>query len=487
MSERIDIQVPEPLHELTAALRERDYDAMLVGGCVRDALLGLPIADFDLVTDAPTPLVRDLAERIAQVSAVYPIGERFGTIGLALEGGTTAEATLLRDGGAGAAGAAGGPQAAAAGDGAQAAAGDTLLTLAERFGADAALRDLTINAIAATIPDGELLDPVAGAADLRAGVLRAPGDPAGRFADDPLRVVRVARFTSTLGFAVEDATRAAMSLVAPELSRVAVERVRDELTKLLLGSDPAAGLRLLRDSGALAVLLPEVQALVGMAQPSFHDLDGFEHTAETVALAPATSVMRWAALLHDAGKPPCTTVEADGRIRFFHHAQEGARIARGVCERLRFSTDDTRAIEHLVATHMRFGELDTANDRATDRAVRALDLWAGTGGPGTARLVTAEAALELMLADLGATAGRGGVPQARAVLAAAIARSRERGTHAPARSPIGGRGLMRELGVEEGPQLGEMLRAITDAIEAGELAPEDRAGALRVARGVLGR
>ncbi|MBW6469568.1 MAG: CCA tRNA nucleotidyltransferase, partial [Coriobacteriia bacterium] len=276
--------VPEPVLAIGRALHERGRDAVLVGGAVRDALLGVASADWDLVTDAPAGEVRAVAGHTPGVRSLYDVGKRFGTLGIALEGGGTLEVSPYRA------------------EALQAA------TLDERFAADAALRDFTINAIGVDLATGALLDPVGGRADLAGRVLQAPGDPHERLAEDPLRVIRAARFVAELGFELEAATRDALPGAAPALDRVAVERVREELTRLLVAPFAPRGLEVLHESGALAVVLPEVAALDGVTQPTFHDLDVLAHTIQAVGLAPATPVLRWATLLHDVGKPPTRTV-----------------------------------------------------------------------------------------------------------------------------------------------------------------------------------
>ncbi len=459
MTEHIDISLPLGVSSAADALTLAGHDAVLVGGAVRDALLGREIGDYDLVTDATPATVRELCADQAGVRSVYALGERFGTVGIALEDGGTLEVTRYRDEALGA------PSAD------------------ERFARDAGLRDFTVNALGARWPGLELLDPTGGRDDLDAQLLRCPGDPAARLAEDPIRVLRAARFAAELGFALDDATREALPAAAPALTRVAVERMRAELTRTLVAPGSERGLGILRESGALAVVLPEVAALDGLAQPSFHDLDALSHTIQTVSGAPATPVLRWAALLHDVGKAPARSVEPDGRIRFFRHAQIGAQVSRDICERFKFSLAETEAIAHLVATHMRLGELDTNNERAVDRAVRRLDLW--TRGPAPRQLVSAEDAVALTLADFGATAHREEADELRRVLEQAVAESRARGTAQAVHSTLTGAELMAALRIPEGPSVGVAKDAIADAIADGLLAPDDRAGALKIARDAL--
>ena len=447
---------------LLDAIAARGHGVALVGGAVRDALLGRALHDLDAVTDASPVEVRAACEGASWCRRVYDVGERFGTLGVVLTDGTVIEVSRLRgDAGPGAA-------------------------FADAYALDAGLRDFTVNAIAVEWPSLTLLDPANGRADIAACVLRAPGDPAARFAEDPLRVLRAARFVAELGFTVEPGTESAATAIAPELAHVAAERVRDELTTLLTAPRAGEGLAFALRTEALAVVLPEVAALDGVVQPTFHDLDVFAHTIQTVDGAPASPVLRWAALLHDIGKAPCRTVEAGGRIRFFGHTQQGAEMADAICRRLRFSNAERTAVVHLVREHMRLGELAVDNPKAVDRAVRRLDLWA-SDAENPHLLVSAEDAIELTLADFSATAHRAEAEAVRERLAAAVAASRERGTRVRVASPLSGRELMDALGLEEGPAVGAAMRAVVDAVAEGRIAAGDRAAALEVARAAAGR
>lgn len=453
MSDAPHIPLPPDADALLGALATRAGGAAVVGGAVRDALLGREVRDLDVVVGADVTAVRDACADQSWCRTIYAVGERYGTLGVVLADGTVVEVSSVR---------------------------------AADIEHDLAHRDFTVNAMAMSWPSRVLIDPTGGTADLVNRVLRAPGEPAERFAEDPLRVLRAARFVAELGFSVEPATLSAARAAAPLLTGVAPERVRDELSRLLMGTHAADGLRTALRTGALAVVLPEVAALDEVSQPSFHDLDVFEHTLQTVDAVPARLELRWAALLHDVGKAPCRTVEPGGRIRFFRHAKTGAEMTAAICERLRFSKAMSRAIVHLVAEHMRLGELDTDNARAVDRAVRRLDLWASSA-PDAARLTSAEDALELTMADFAATAHRAEAPEVRARLERAIAAARSRAGSLPVASPLSGRDIMRELGVAEGPGVGAALEAVEDAIDRGAIAPDDRAAALEVARDAVSR
>lgn len=459
MTAHPDITLPPDLFAFARALATAGHDAVLVGGAVRDALLERAgSGDFDVVTSATPDEIRAVMRTGSPARSVYAVGERFGTLGLVLAEGTHVEVSRYRE---------------------HALAG---MTTAKRFAADAAMRDFTVNAMGFDLAIDALLDPVGGRADLAASLLRTPGDaPSARFADDPLRVLRLARFAAQLGFEAEPATLAAARVAAPELAVIAVERIRDELTKLLLAPHPDRGLRIALDTGALAVVMPEVAAMDGVTQPTFHDLDVFEHTVQTVTLSPATHALRWAALLHDVGKVPTRTVEPGGRIRFFGHPKVGAELAEQICRRLRMSNAQTAAIVHLVREHMRLGDLHAGNRRAVDRAVRKLDLWE-RGSNASAPLVSAEDAVALTVADFAATAGRERTPEVRERLESVIAASRERGTGERPRHAISGREVITALGIPEGPGVGAAIEAVDAAVASGEIGADDHAGALEIAR-----
>lgn len=456
-----DIDFGDEVAALLDALARAGHAVALVGGAVRDTLLDRRVHDLDVVTSASPSDVTAVCAESLWCRRVFEVGERYGTVGVVLTDGQVVEVSQLRAGPTG---------------GDLSACGD----FGQAYARDAEHRDFTVNALALSWPALELLDPTGGIADLEAGVLRAFGDPGERFAEDPLRVVRAARFAAELEFRLEPKTLAALAEVAPRLSDVAVERVRDELTATLTAVDPQASLRILRESGALAIVLPEVAALDGLGQPSFHDRDALSHTFQAVAAIPPSPVLRWAALLHDVGKAPTRTVESDGRIRFFRHGHEGAKLAEELCRRLRFSNADRVAIVHLVREHMRWGEVPVDNERSVDKAVRRLDLWAEGANP-PRRLVSAEDALELEMADFAATAHRAEAPERRQALEVALAASRERGTRRPPATPVTGRELIGELGIEEGPAVGTALRAVSEAVAAGRIGERDRKGALRVA------
>ena len=313
-------------------LRRAGFVAYWAGGCVRDLLRGAEPKDYDVATGA-TP---------DEVCEVFPgaklTGKSFGVVRVHSGGHEFEVATFRQDRGY-----ADGrhPEAIAFAD------PET----------DARRRDFTINALFHDPLTGETHDFVGGIADLNARLVRTVGRPEDRFAEDHLRMLRAARFSSTLEFRLDPDTADAIRALAPRLTRVSAERIRDELTRILLESPHAGGaLRLIEELGIIAVVLPEVAAMKGLEQPpEFHpEGDVFTHTVLMLdGMKTADARLAFAVLLHDVGKP-ATVVRAPDRIRFHEHAERGAEIARAVMTRLRFPSDDIETVAFCVGNHMRF-------------------------------------------------------------------------------------------------------------------------------------
>ena len=335
------------LHVLRT-LRERGYAAWLAGGCVRDLLLGHAPKDYDVATSAPPAIVLDLFPR------TFAVGAHFVVVLVSddIDGQPvlTEVATFRADG--------------AYSDGRRPDAVQYTLTAEE----DVQRRDFTINGLLldplASNPDlrSAVFDHVGGLADLDAGILRAIGDPALRFAEDHLRMLRAVRFAARFGFAIHPATQAAIRAQAAKITLVSRERIRDELTRMLTDGHAHRAFELLDSTGLLVHVLPEVARLQGVAQPpSYHpEGDVWIHTLLLLAqLAPGCAVtLAWAALLHDIGKPATFTPPANpsDRIRFNGHVEVGVSIAAQIAARLRFSNDDTAQILALIENHMRFAD-----------------------------------------------------------------------------------------------------------------------------------
>lgn len=307
-----------------------DADLALVGGAVRDELLGRSHADWDLATALLPEAV--MARARAAGLRVVPTGLQHGTVTVLLEGDPVEITTFRSDGNYR--------------DGRR----PETVRLGVSLQEDLARRDFTINAMALPLDGRGLVDPHGGQADLQAGLVRAVGDPLQRFAEDGLRPFRACRFASQLGFRIDPPTLAAIPERLGVARKVAPERVLVELTKLLVGDHPRAGLEPLRSSGLLDLWLPELAPMAGCTQNRHHRHDVWEHTLEVVRLAPAEPALRWAALLHDAGKP-ATRTEAAGEVHFHGHEARSLEIAVAVLRRLKASNALQQEVLALVRHH----------------------------------------------------------------------------------------------------------------------------------------
>jgi poly(A) polymerase len=348
--------IPSAPLAILRTLRGAGHEAYLVGGCVRDLLLGREPKDWDIATAALPNQIESLFLK------TLPIGKAFGIIVVVPEEGEPVEVATYR---------ADSPYA----DGRR--PESVTFTNARE---DALRRDFTINALLLEPDTGDILDYVNGRADLDARLVRAIGDPAVRFAEDHLRLLRAVRFAATLDFAIEPATFAAIQDLAPNIQRISAERIRDELFRLLTESAKAGeALQLLRDSGLLKEILPEIDAMVGVEQPpEFHpEGDVFIHTKLMLDALPPNPSLRLAlsVLLHDVGKPPtaqyATLPDGTQRWRFENHASVGAEMARGILERLRAPNaliDDVCAI---VGNHMRLADAPKMREAKLRRLIGA--------------------------------------------------------------------------------------------------------------------
>jgi poly(A) polymerase len=439
---------------LADAFDAAGYELSLVGGPVRDAFLGRSTNDLDFTTDATPDQILAVVKPIAE--AHWDIGRAFGTIG-ALVHGHTVEITTYR---------------ADVYDGnsrkPEVAFGTSLVDDLER-------RDFTVNALALRLPRLELVDPSGGVDDLIAGVLRTPAEPEISFGDDPLRMMRAARFASQLGFEVEPGTLAAMSSLAFEIDRISAERVRDELSKLLITTAPRRGIRLLVDSGIAARVLPEVPALKLEIDEHHHHKDVYEHSLTVLDQAidyevsrgnldSPDLVVRLAALLHDIGKPATRRLEPGGAVSFHHHDMVGAKLARKRLRALRFDNDTINAVSRLIELHLRFfGYTDaTWSDSAVRRYVR-------DAGDQLERLHI------LTRADV-TTRNRRKADRlgfAYDDLEERIAQLAEEEEIAAVRPELDGQQIMAALGVRPGPVVGEAYKFLLDLrLDEGPIGPD---------------
>ena len=345
---------------IVQTLRHRGFQAYLVGGCVRDLLLGREPKDYDVATDA-TPI---------QVMEIFPetyaVGAQFGVVLVPVperdrvqSGGTSKAnavevATFRSDIGYS--------------DGRH----PDEVRFSKSPQEDVARRDFTINGMLLDPVRGEVLDFVGGRKDLQTGVIRAIGDPETRFCEDKLRMLRAVRFAARFGYDIDPATSAAIQQLAEEIQVVSRERVRDELSRMLTEGQARRAFLLLDESGLLRQVLPEISAMKGVEQPAeFHpEGDVFVHTLLLLdnLPSPCPMTLAWGALLHDVGKPP--TFRVAERIRFDGHVEVGVKMAERICARLRFSNDETEQILALVDNHMRFGHATRMKESTLKKFLR---------------------------------------------------------------------------------------------------------------------
>jgi poly(A) polymerase len=348
-------------------LRERGHKAYLVGGCVRDLLLGIDPADYDVATDAvPEEVMRIFPE-------TYEVGAQFGVVLVPSPERDVAEtcrdvtcyvspkvnvvevATFRSDIGYS--------------DGRH----PDQVRFSKDPREDVERRDFTINGLLLDPDTNDVLDLVGGRKDLEAGIIRTIGDPERRFVEDKLRMLRAVRFAARFGYAIEAKTIQAIRKLASQIHQVSRERVRDELSKMLTEGHARQAFLLLDDTGLLHEVLPEIEVMKGVEQPpQFHpEGDVFVHTLLLLDKLPhpCPITLAWGALLHDVGKPPTFRVAPD-RIRFDGHVDVGVKIAEEICARLRFSNDDTDQILALVDNHMRFAQVQQMKESTFKRFVR---------------------------------------------------------------------------------------------------------------------
>ncbi len=340
--------------ELGARLRAGGHTLYLVGGSVRDALLGRPVSDLDFATDARPERVLEVLDGWAD--AVWETGIEFGTVG-ARRRDATLEITTFRA------------------DAYDRVSRNPAVRFGDSIESDLARRDFTVNAMAVELPENRFVDPFGGLAALAARRLDTPAAPEESFADDPLRIMRAARFVSQLGFTPTPRVLTAMTGMAAELARISPERVQAELTKLILGEGPRRGIELLVDTGVAEYVLPEVPAMRMEIDEHMQHKDVYTHSL--VVLEQVTEreepgrpdlVLRLAALLHDIAKPATRRLEPDGKVSFHHHEVVGAKMARRRLRELRYPKSVVEDVAQLIYLHLRFHGY--GRGEWTDSAVR---------------------------------------------------------------------------------------------------------------------
>ncbi len=424
-----EVHLARPVLDALRTLDNAGFQAYLVGGCVRDMMLGQHPKDYDIATDALPTEVQKLFKK------VIPTGIEHGTVTV-LQRGLSIEVTTFRTEGAYL---------------------DSRRPSTVSFGSDItedlARRDFTINAMAFDPIGNRFCDPFGGSEDLARRQVRCVGDPQSRFAEDGLRPLRAVRFATVLNFDLDEQTREAIPKTLDTFRRIAAERVREEFTKLLLSPRVRFGIEMLRQTGLLGAFLPELLQEIGQSQDASYAYDVYGHTLATVEASPATTVLRLAALLHDVGKPRTAQRRADGSFDFPQHEMVGASVAEAVLDRLKFPRKTIEEVRLLVQHH----RLEDS-DRWSDPEIRRF----------AARLGVEHLEQLLQLAEANIR-GRGG--DASESLAA-LKRFAQRVHHVLSENPpltpkalaLNGNAIMRILGIGPSPAVGEATRFLMERV-----------------------
>jgi len=447
------------LRELGSVFDAAGHELYLVGGSVRDALLGRLSPDLDFATDARPEQVQQIMRPWAD--AVWDTGIEFGTVGVG-KAERRLEITTFRA------------------DNYDQMSRHPEVRFGDRLEDDLVRRDFTANAMAVRITPagpGEFLDPLGGLAALRNKVLDTPAAPSVSFGDDPLRMLRAARFVSQLGFTVAPRVREAIEAMAPQLARISAERVSAELDKMLLGDDPVAGIDLLVQTGMGNVVLPEVGGMQMAIDEHHQHKDVYQHSLTVLRQAMALEdegpdlVLRWAALLHDIGKPATRRHEPDGGVSFHHHEVVGAKMVRKRLRALKYSKQRVEDVAQLVYLHLRFHGY--GDGKWTDSAVRRYVTDAGPLLPRLHKLVRADCTTrnKRRAARLQANYDR---------LEARIAELAAQEDLERLRPDLDGNQIMELLGIPAGPQVGEAWRYLKELrLERGPLSTEEATAELQ--------
>jgi poly(A) polymerase len=452
----VDFQVDPVVLELGQRFVDAGHELSLVGGPVRDLFLGRSSPDLDFTTDATPDQTVALIKKWAD--NFWEIGRAFGTIGMR-KAGFQIEITTYR------------AEAYDPESRKPVVAFGTSLTV------DLLRRELTINAMALRLPSLELVDPFGGVRDLHASVLTTPGSPEDSFSDDPLRMMRAARFASQLGISVHPAVRQAMTQMAERIKIISAERVRDELVKLICGARPRIGVDLLVDTGLAEFVLPEVSALRLESDEHHRHKDVYQHSLQVLEQAAALEtdadgavpapdfVLRFAALMHDVGKPATRRFEPGGAVSFRHHDMVGSKLTSKRMKTLRFDNDTIKAVARLVELHMRFYGYGDAG--WSDSAVRR---YVTDAGPLLERLH------RLTRSDVTTRNQRKAERLAFAYddLEDRIAALREQESLEAVRPDLDGARIMALLDLKPGPVVGRAYRfLLEERMEHGPLPTED--------------
>jgi len=442
--------------DLGRRFRDAGFQLALVGGSVRDTLLGRLGHDLDFTTDARPEQVLKILRPWAD--SVWEVGIAFGTVG-GMKDGYQVEVTTYRS------------------ESYDRTSRKPDVAYGDNIEEDLVRRDFTVNAMAVSLPGNDFIDPHGGREDLAARVLRTPGTPEASFSDDPLRMLRAARFAAQLDFEVAPEVVAAMTEMADRIGIVSAERIRDELNKLILSDHPRKGLRLLVDTGLADRVLPELSALRLERDEHFRHKDVYEHTLTVLEQAIDLEtdgpdlILRLAALLHDIGKPRTRRFESDGRVSFHHHEMVGAKMTKTRMTQLKYPNDHIKDVSRLVELHLRFHGYGSGE--WTDSAVRR---YVRDAGPLLSRLH------KLTRSDCTTRNKRKAAALARTYdeLEARIAVLQEQEELDAIRPDLDGNQIMEVLDVPPGPVVGKAYHYLLELrLEKGPLGEEAATAALR--------
>lgn len=452
-SAAVELQRQAPLlGEVGALFAAAGHQLYLVGGSVRDAVLGRLTTDLDFTTDAGPDKVQQIVRPWAD--AIWDTGIVYGTVGVG-KAGQRLEITTFRA------------------DSYDQVSRNPQVRFGDRLEDDLLRRDFTVNAMAVRITadgPGEFLDPLGGLTAVQQRMLDTPAAPSVSFGDDPLRMLRAARFVSQLEFGVADRVREAMASMAPQLGRITVERVAVELDKMLLGADPVAGIELMVQTGLGEVVLPEIGGMQMAIDEHHQHKDVYQHSLTVLRQAIALEdepdlVLRWAALVHDIGKPATRRHESDGGVSFHHHEVVGAKMVRKRLRALKYSKQMVDDVSGLVYLHLRFHGY--GEGRWTDSAVRRYVADAGPLLPRLHKLVRADCTTRNKRRAALLQANYDGLEARITDLAA-------REDLARVRPDLDGNEIMDLLGISAGPEVGEAWNHLKELrLDRGPLSREE--------------
>ncbi len=417
------------VREIAETCSSRGYQCYLIGGSVRDLLLGRDVFDYDFATDARPEEITKLFRR------TVPTGIKHGTVTV-LIGEHSYEITTFRADGKYI-------------DGRR----PESVTFSQTLEEDVLRRDFTINGLAYDILTGEIIDHVNGTRDIHDRIIRTIGDPLTRFNEDGLRLMRACRFSAQLDFQIAEETFEAISECSDKLAVISAERIRDEIMKLLEAEKPSIGIECMRETGLLDIVLPDLAAACGVSQNKYHRFDIYHHSLYSCDAAPKDSPMiRLAALFHDIGKVPTRAVGPDGDNTFYNHEVVGARMARRLMKKLKFSNEQVETVSGMVLNHM-FHYTDEWTDGAVRRFMRKVGLE------------NMDDLFQLRLADRIGNGARRGLPAPIERLKIRIARILEEENAITVKDlDINGNDIMTVFDLQPGPLVGEILNNLLELV-----------------------